>query len=89
MKGSLHFFFLILWSHVLAVAEVKESMAVAVEKSAAVAEEKSTAVAAAAATVAVAVAVTSCFDCCLLWWIYYFIVVNILFYCDVYIILLC
>ena len=68
MKGSLHFFFLILWSHVLAVAEVKESMAVAVEKSAAVAEEKSTAVAvaAAAATVAVAVAVTGGCDCCLL-----------------------
>ena len=66
MKGSLHFFFLILWSHVLAVAEVKESMAVAVEKSAAVAEEKSTAVAAAAATVAVAVAVTGGCDCYLL-----------------------
>ena len=49
-------------------------MAMAVEKSAAV---------------AVAVAVTSGCDCCLLWWIYYFIVVNILFYCDVYIILLC
>ena len=28
-------------------------------------------------------------DCCLLQWIYYFIVVDILIYCDVYIILLC
>ena len=66
MKGSLHFFFLILWSHVLTAAEVKESMAVAVEKSAAVAVEKSAAVAAAAAAVAVAVAVTGGCDCCLL-----------------------
>ena len=66
MKGSLHFFFLILWSHVLAATEVKESMAVAVEKSAAVAVEKSAAVAAAAAAVAVAVAVTGGCDCCLL-----------------------
>ena len=66
MKGSLHFFFLILWSHVLTAAEVKESMAVVVEKSAAVAVEKSAAVAAAAATVAIAVAVTGGCDCCLL-----------------------
>ena len=67
-RSSLHFFFLILWSHVLAVAEVKESMAVAVEKSAAVAVEKSAevAAAAAAATVAIAVAVTGGCDCCLL-----------------------
>ena len=68
MKGSLHFFFLILWSHVLTAAEVKESMAVVVEKSAAVAVEKSAevAAAAAAATVAIAVAVTGGCDCCLL-----------------------
>ena len=69
MKGSLHFFFLILWSHVLTAAEVKESMAVVVEKSAAVAVEKSAAVAVAAAmavAMVVAVAITGGCDCCLL-----------------------
>ena len=38
--------------------------------------------AAAAAAVAVAVAVASGCDCCLLYRIYYFIVVDILFFCN-------
>ena len=43
----------------------------------------------AAAATAVAVAVEGGCDCYLLYRIYYFIIVDILFYCDVYIILLC
>ena len=43
----------------------------------------------AVAATAVAVAVEGGCDCCLLYRIYYFIVVDILFYCNVYIILLC
>ena len=42
-----------------------------------------------AATAAVTMAVEVGCDCCLLYRIYYFIVMDILFYCDVYIILLC
>ena len=42
-----------------------------------------------AVAVAVIVAVEGGCDCCLLYRIYYFIVMDILFYCDVYIILLC
>ena len=47
------------------------------------------AVAVAAAAAAVRVAVAGGCDCCLLYRIYYFIVIDILFYCDIYIILLC
>ena len=43
----------------------------------------------AAVATAVTVAVEGGCDCCLLYRIYYFIVMDILFYCDVYIILLC
>ena len=42
-----------------------------------------------AVMVAVMVAVEGGCDCCLLYRIYYFIVMDILFYCNVYIILLC
>ena len=67
----------------------KNSVAVAV---AAAAAEESVAVAVKESLVAaavVAVAVEGGCDCYLLYRIYYFIVVDILFYCDVYIILLC
>ena len=47
------------------------------------------AAAAAAAVVAVTVAVEGGCDFCLLYRIYYFIVADILFYCNGYIILLC
>ena len=50
-------------------------------------QEFSTTVAATA--MAVVVAVEGGCDCCLLYRIYYFIVMDILFYCNVYIILLC
>ena len=46
-------------------------------------------VAVVAAAVAVTVAVEGGCDFCLLYRIYYFIVVDILFYCNGYIILLC
>ena len=61
--------------------EKESSAAAAVEK------ESSVEVAAAEAT-AVAVAVEGGCDCCLLYRIYYFIIVDILFYCNGYIILL-
>ena len=60
------YFFLILWSRMVAAAA-----------------------AATAAVVAVTVAVEGGCDFCLLYRIYYFIVADILFYCNGYIILLC
>ena len=64
-------------------ATTKESMA---EELVAV---KESSVAMVTATTAMVVAVEGGCDCYLLYRIYYFIIVDILFYCDVYIILLC
>ena len=61
---------------------VEESVAVAVVVAVAAAVVKESFVAAAAVAVAVAVAVEGGCDCCLLYRIYYFIVVAILFYCN-------
>ena len=74
---------MIICYHTATVAMEKElSVAVAVAE-VATAVEKESAVAA-----VMAVAVEGGCDCCLLYRIYYFIVVDILFYCDGYIILL-
>ena len=58
------------------VAAVVATVVIAV----AVAMEELVVVAMVAAVVA-AIAIAGDYDCCLLYWIYYFIVVDILFYC--------
>ena len=70
------YFFLILWSRVAAAVVAAAAVVVA-------------AAAVVAAVGAVTVAVEGGCDFCLLYRIYYIIVVNILFYCNGYIILLC
>ena len=60
---------------------VDKNSAAAMEESVAVAVKESLVAAGAVAVAATAVAVEGGYDCCLLYMIYYFIVVDILFYC--------
>ena len=66
----------------LVAVVVKESSVAVAELSVAVEKESSVVVVAVAAATIVAMAVEGSCDCCLLYRIYYFIVVDILFYCN-------